>query len=89
MYIFQNWGDAFTYSLTGLWASFISFVPRFLFAVIIFIIGWVIGSVIGKAIDQLIAALKVDKVLASAGADSMMERAGMKLNTGAFIGGVV
>ncbi len=89
MYIFQNWGDAFTYSLQGLWSSFIMFVPRFLFAVIIFIIGWVIGSVIGKAVAQVISALKVDKVLASAGADSVMERAGIKLSVGGFIGGVV
>ncbi len=89
MYIFQNWGDAFTYSLQGLWASFVTFVPRFLFAVIIFIIGWVIGSVIGKAVAQVISALKVDKVLASAGADSVMERAGIRLSVGGFIGGVV
>lgn len=89
MYIFQSWSDAFTYSLQGLWAGFIEFVPRFLFAIIIFIIGWVIGSIIGKAIDQVIAALKVDKVLESAGANTIMEKTGMRLNVGAFIGGVV
>jgi len=89
MYIFQNWGDAFTYSLQSIWASFIDFVPRFLFAVIVFIIGWVIGSIIGKAVEQVIAALKVDKLLEGAGADSMMQRTGMRLNIGGFIGGVV
>ena len=66
MYIFQSWGDAFTYSLQGIWASFINFVPAFLFAVIIFIIGWIIGSIIGKAIEQVIAALKLDKALEKA-----------------------
>lgn len=89
MYIFQTWGDAFTFSLQNVWASFIDFVPRFLFAIIIFIIGWVIGSIIGKAIDQVISALKVDKALSSAGVDGMMEKTGMKLNIGGFIGGVV
>lgn len=89
MYIFQNWGDAFTYSLQSLWASFIVFVPRFLFAVIIFIIGWVIGSIIGRAIEQVIAALKVDKALESAGAGTVMQKSGIRLNVGAFIGGVV
>lgn len=89
MYIFQSWGEAFTYSLQGIWASFIDFVPRFLFAVIIFIIGWVIGSIIGKAIDQVIGALKIDKALESAGVDGMMQKAGMKLNIGGFIGAVV
>jgi small-conductance mechanosensitive channel len=89
MNIFTSWGDAFTYSLQSIWISFINFVPRFLFAVIVFIIGWIIGAVIGKAIDQVISALKVDKALESAGADSVMNRAGMKLNVGAFIGGIV
>jgi small-conductance mechanosensitive channel len=89
MNIFTNWGDAFTYSLQSIWISFIDFVPRFLFAVIVFIIGWIIGSVIGRAVEQVIAALKVDKALESAGADNMMTRAGMKLNVGAFIGGIV
>ena len=89
MYIFQNWGDAFTYSLQSLWASFIVFVPRFLFAVIIFIIGWMIGSIIGRAVEQVIAALKVDRALESAGANKVMGRTGIHLNIGAFIGGVV
>ena len=89
MYIFQSWGDAFTFSLQNIWASFIDFVPRFLFAVIIFIIGWVIGSIIGRAIEQVITALKVDSALKSAGADGFMQKTGMNLNVGAFIGGVV
>ncbi len=89
MNIFTSWGDAFTYSLQSIWVSFIDFVPRFLFAVIVFIIGWIIGSVIGKAVDQVISALKVDKALESAGVDNVMNRAGMKLNVGAFIGGIV
>jgi hypothetical protein len=89
MYIFQTWGEAFTYSLQGIWASFINFVPAFLFAVIIFIIGWVIGSIIGKAIDQVIGALKIDKMLEGAGIDSVMQKAGMRLNIGGFIGAVV
>ncbi len=89
MYIFQSWGDAFTFSLQNLWTSFVSFVPGFLFAVIVFIIGWVVGSIIGKAVAQVISALKVDKALSSAGVNDMMEKAGLKLNTGNFIGGIV
>jgi hypothetical protein len=89
MYIFQTWGDAFTFSLQNLWTSFMHFVPNFLFAVIIFVIGWVVGSIIGKAIAQVISALKVDKALEAAGVDDVVEKAGMKLNVGAFIGAVV
>ena len=89
MYIFSNYGGEFSDSLTGIWNSFIGFVPGFLFAVILFIIGWIVGSVIGKAIAQVISSLKIDKVLASAGVDDVMEKAGLKLNVGGFIGGLV
>lgn len=89
MYIFQSYGDQFAASLHDLWASFIYFVPGFLFSVILFIIGWVVGSVIGKAVAQVINALKIDKVLASAGVDDVMQKAGLKLNVGGFIGGLI
>lgn len=85
----QSWGEAFNGSLMGLWAGFINFVPSLLGAIILFIIGWVVGSVIGKAIAQVLNALKLDKLFESAGASDLMNRAGLKLNVGGFIGGVV
>ena len=89
MYIFQSYGDQFAASLHDLWGSFIYFVPGFLFSIVLFIIGWIVGSVIGKAVAQVITSLKIDKVLSSAGVDEVMEKAGLKLNVGGFIGGLV
>lgn len=89
MMFIQTWGGVFSESLLNLWSGFISFVPSLLGAIILFIIGWVVGSVIGKAITQVIDALKVNKLFESAGASDLMNRAGMKLNVGGFIGGLV
>jgi small-conductance mechanosensitive channel len=89
MMFIQNWGGVFTESLLNLWYGFISFVPSLLGAIILFIIGWVVGGVVGKAISQVVTALKVDKLFESAGANDLMGRAGMKLNVGGFLGGVV
>ena len=89
MMFIQTWGGVFSESLLNLWSGFISFVPSLLGAIILFIIGWVVGSVIGKAITQVIDALKVNKLFESAGANDLMNRAGMKLNVGGFIGGLV
>lgn len=89
MMFIQTWGGAFNESLLSLWYGFISFVPSLLGAVILFIIGWVVGSIIGKAIAQVINALKLDKLFESAGAADLMNRAGLKLNVGGFIGAVV
>lgn len=85
----QTWGGVFSDSLLNLWAGFISFVPSLLGAIILFIIGWVVGSIIGKAVAQVIDALKLNKLFESAGATDLMNRAGLKLNVGGFIGGLV
>ena len=89
MDIFRIYGGNLSSSLTFTWDTFINFVPSFLVAVIIFIIGWVVGSIVGKAIAQVITSLKVDKALASAGVDEVMDKAGLKLDVGGFIGGLV
>ncbi len=85
----QTWGGAFNESLMNLWYGFIGFVPSLLGAIILFIIGWVVGSVIGKAVAQVLAALKLDRVFESVGATEVVNRSGLKLNVGGFIGGVV
>ena len=89
MMFIQTWGGAFGDSLLNLWYGFMNFIPSFLGAVILFIIGWVVASVIGKAIAQVVSALKVDKVFESAGANTLLSRAGISLNVGGFIGGIV
>ncbi len=85
----NTWGEVFSGSLQNLWFGFVSFVPSLIVAVIIFIVGWVVGSVVGKAIHQVVDALKINKLFESAGASDLMNRAGMKLNVGGFLGGLV
>lgn len=84
-----TWGTMFTESLLSLWYGFINFVPSLLGAIILFIIGCVVARVVGKAIAQVINAIKLDKLFESAGMESFMNRAGLKITVGGFIGGVV
>ena len=87
--LFTQTGEIFTASLQNLWWGFIDFVPHLILAIIVFIVGWVVGSVIGKAVAQVIGALKIDKALESTGADEVLAKAGLNLNVGGFIGGIV
>ena len=89
MMFIQTWGGVFGESLLNLWYGFINFVPSLLGSIILFIIGWVVASIIGKAIAQLIGALKIDKLFESAGVHEVMNRAGLTLNVGGFIGWLV
>lgn len=86
--IWLTWGDVFNASLQNLWWGFVSFVPKFIIAVVFFVVGWVIGNLIAKALEQVFSALKIDSLFKSIGADNFFRKAGMNLNTGYFIGQV-
>lgn len=85
----QYWGEVITNSLQTLWSGFIGFLPSFLGAIIVFIIGWLIAIALGKLAAQIIRALKIDDVLAKTGLGEKLARANMKLDSGKFIGGLV
>jgi small-conductance mechanosensitive channel len=89
MTFIQSWGGVFSESLLNLWYGFMNFVPNLLGAIILFIIGWIIGSVVGKAIKQIISALKIDRLFDGASAREFMNRSGLKISVGGFLGGLV
>ncbi len=87
--IVQTWGDVLIASFQQLWEGVIGFVPRFIVAVIVFVVGWVIAVALGRVVAQAIRSLKVDKALEGLGVDEPLSRAGIRLDAGAFIGGLV
>ena len=87
--LLQTWSEILTQSFQDLWIGIIAFVPNLIVALVIFILGWVVGSVLGRLVAQLITALRVDRALESAGASEILTKAGFRLNSGAFIGGLV
>lgn len=87
--IWYTWSEVFNASLQELWWGFIQFTPRLVIAIIVFIIGWVISSIVAKAFEQVFRAAKIDKVLNSAGASQVLNRAGLTLDSGYFIGQVM
>lgn len=76
-------------SLQEAWAAVVNFVPLFLSAIIVFIFGWIVAVALGKLVEQVIKALRVDAFLAKLDFEKALERAGIRLNTGAFVGGLV
>jgi len=87
--IWITWGDVFNASLQDLWWGFIQFAPKLIVAIIFFIIGWVLGSLVAKAFEHVFTSLKIDKLFQSVKLDDFLNRAGMKLNSGYFVGQVV
>lgn len=87
--LLETWGQVLTISFQNLWAGVIAFVPNLLVAIIIFVVGWIVGAVVGGWVAQIVRAIKVDKALEAVEVDRLVERAGFRLDAGAFIGGLV
>lgn len=85
----NSWADVLTQSFQNLFWGIVQFLPNLLAAVIVFILAWVIGALLGRVVAQVIAAIKVDHALRTAGVDRIVSRAGFTLNSGAFLGMLV
>lgn len=87
--VLQAWGDVIVASLQQVWASVANFVPFLIGALVVFIIGWIIAAALGKLVEQVVRTLKVDQLLTRLEFEKAMERAGWRLNSGAFVGALV
>lgn len=87
--VFQNTGAVVANSLQSLWIGVIGFIPELIVALIIFVIGWIIASLLARAVEQVIAAVKLDSALRGAGVEATLTRAGFTLNSGRFLGALV
>lgn len=85
----QDSGTVIATSFANLWDGIIAFIPNIIIAFVIFVAGWIIGSIIGGAVESLIKATKVDNALKKTGLDDTMAQAGMVLNIGKFVGGLI
>ena len=87
--IVNTWGNALQSSFQDLWIGIVSYLPNILIAIVIFVFGWVVGTIVGRGIQQIFKSARVDEALKKTGADEMMTKGGMNLNTGAFVGGLI
>lgn len=88
-YVLTSWSNAIVTSFQKAWASVAAFVPQFVSAVVVFILGWIIASVLGRLVNDVVRALQVDTLLKRLDVDRVLERGGIRLNSGAFVGALV
>src|SRR3989344_2972445 len=87
--IVQNWATVLQASFNDMLAAVVAFIPNFVLAVVVLVIGWVIASFVGSLIAQAVRAIKVDHALRTAGVDDIVTRAVYRLDSGAFLGALV
>lgn len=87
--LLDTWNNVLTRSFQDLWTGVIKFLPNLLVAIIIFVLGWVVGIILGQWVSRVIKSIQVDKALKSIGTEAVLEKAGFRLDSGAFVGGLV
>lgn len=85
----QSWVDILASSLQNLWLRVINFLPELIGAIIVLIVGLIIATGLGSFVEKLISALKIDNLLRRLGLETYLTRAGLRLNTGRFLGEIV
>lgn len=87
--VLQTWGDVIVASLQQSWAAVANFVPLLVGAIVVFVVGWIVAVALGKVVEQVVRALRVDALLQKLEFERTLERGGVRLNSGAFVGGLV
>ncbi len=87
--ILQSWGDLVFSSLQQVWMQFASFIPALLGALIVFVILLIVAAGLGALVERVINMLKLDTLLRRAGVEQYVERAGIRLSSGRFLGQAV
>ncbi|MEO8637700.1 MAG: hypothetical protein ABI430_02255 [Candidatus Taylorbacteria bacterium] len=85
----KMWDDTLGNSFTSIGQGIVNVVPSLIIALLLFILGCLVGSLVGRLVEELVRAIKVDVLLRKANAEEYFTRAGLKLNTGKFIGALV
>lgn len=84
-----TWSEVLSLSFKNLWLGVVGFLPNLIVALVIVLLGWGIGSIFGRIIYQIIKVIKVDEALKRAGVEDFLNKGGLSLNSGAFLGGLV
>lgn len=85
----QTWGQAIASSLIDLWMRFISFMPTFIGALLVFLFGLIVASILGKVVERIIKALHVDQALERISVGEELKKHGIKTDLSTFLGKLV
>jgi hypothetical protein len=85
----STWSEVLSLSFKNLWLGVVGFVPNLVVAIVIVLLGWGMGVLLGRVVSQIIKAIKIDEALRKAGVENFLNKGGINLNSGSFLGGLV
>lgn len=85
----NTYGDSLRDSFYSLGPIILEIASRLIVALALFIIGWIIGIFVGSLVEKIFRKLNVDNALRRAGVESTLQKGGVNLNSGHFVGSLV
>lgn len=76
-------------AFVDLWATVMLFLPKFIFAVVVFLLGLIVAQVLKNVVERIVKALKVDELMQKLDVDELFTKMGLTLNVGAVLGWIV
>jgi hypothetical protein len=85
----RDTSEAIFYSLTNALVRFVSFLPVFIGAVLILIIGWFISGLLARLIESALKAVGFEGLVERSGIGEFIRRSGTKLTTSGVLATLV
>ncbi|MBI2268095.1 MAG: hypothetical protein HYU80_01445 [Candidatus Blackburnbacteria bacterium] len=89
MTLFQAWQVALFTSWNQIWTSFVAFLPAFLGAVVVFVVGLFVASWGKKLTESLLRALRLQDLSESSGFAGYLKKADIRLTATELVGTLV
>jgi hypothetical protein len=74
----NDWFTIFMQSVQGAMEMLLKFIPQFLGALVIFILGWVVAKILQKAFHKIFSVIGVDKISVKSGIRDFLDSSGFK-----------
>ncbi len=87
--LLDSWAIILQEAFQDVFRTFVNFVPNVVGAILFLAIGWVMGIVLARVVTQVVGAIKLDSALRYAGVETILNKAGIRLNSPVFMGELV
>lgn len=81
--------DSVVFAFRNLWESFLLFLPDFIGAIVVLLVGWVVAAALGRLAHRVVVLLKIEKAVDALRITEFFEHAGVSLNIAALFAWLV
>lgn len=81
--------DILQSAFIDLWAGMILFLPKLIFAIIVFLLGLVVAHLLRTLVIRVVQLLRIDELMVKLEVKDFFARAGVKLDVAEFLGWIV